>query len=104
MSQAEHPDPANPTALIPLTRAAYYGSTPAWPTGMIAPTGSEWSRWSQLWSYRQAAVWFEAGQESIVATLVRLEQRCGRRRSSVPAAKELERIRCELGLDIEQSH
>jgi hypothetical protein len=98
-SQAQHPDPAIPTALIRATRAAYYGSTPTWPATMIEPRDSELARWSELWAHPQAAVWFQTEQEHAVATLVRLEQRCGRRRSSAPAQAELQRCHRELGVE-----
>jgi hypothetical protein len=98
-SQAEHPDPAIPAALIAQTRAPYYGSTPAWPAAMIGPSESELARWAELWRYPEAAVWVQAEKERAVATLVRLEGRCHRKWSSHWALTELERFRSELGLD-----
>jgi hypothetical protein len=96
--QAEHPDPAIPAAVIVPSHAAFYGSTPAWPTAMIEPCDSELARWSELWLHGQAVVWARSQQEQSVAALVRLEQRCAHRRPSEWALAELERLRGELGL------
>jgi hypothetical protein len=97
--QGEHSDPAVPTALIPLARSAYYGSVPPWPATMIEPSGSELARWAQLWGHPRAPVWVETRQEHVVATLVRAEQRCDRRRRSPLAEFEVSRLRSQLGLD-----
>ena len=97
-SQAEHPDPAIPAALIVRTPSAYYGPTPAWPPAMIEPCESELARWSELWLHGQAATWARTQREQSVASLVRLEQRCAHRRPSEWALAELERLRTDLGL------
>ena len=65
---------------------------------MIAPSEAELERWTQLWRNPQAARWVQAGQEHAVATLVRAELRCGRRRPSPRARAEVGRLRRELGL------
>ena len=70
---------------------------------MIKPSETELARWSELWSYPQAAVWFQADQESAVASLVRLEQRCSRRRSSPTAHVQLAELQRQLGLSDEAS-
>lgn len=97
--QAEHPDPTIATALIPQTRAAYYGSVPPWPASMIGPSETELARWCQLWSHPRAAVWVETNQEHVVAALVRVEQRCRRNVPSALAQFELDRLRGQLGLN-----
>lgn len=97
--QAEHPDPTIPTPLIKATRAPYYGTVPPWPSSMIAPSAGESARWSELWKSPRAPAWFQAEQEHDVAVLVRLEERCSRRRSSPTAIEELRLLRSELGLD-----
>jgi hypothetical protein len=66
---------------------------------MIGPTETELQRWFQLWSDPRAAMWVETKQEHVVATLVRVEQRCGRRRPSPLAQFELDRLRSQLGLE-----
>jgi hypothetical protein len=96
--QAEHPDPTIPATVMLQGHAGFYGATPAWPPAMIEPCESELARWSELWRYGQAAIWARTQQEQSVAALVRLEQRCARRRPSAWAVAELQRLRTELGL------
>jgi hypothetical protein len=96
--QGEHPDSAAPTALIALERSVFYGSVPPWPTAMIEPSEAELARWARLWAHPLAPVWIERRQEHLVATLIRAEQRSGRRRRSPRVEIEVNCLRSQLGL------
>jgi hypothetical protein len=98
-SDAERPQPAPPTTLITHPRSAYQDSVPAWPTTMIEPGESELARWTELWRHPESAGWTQADQGTAVATLVRAEHRCFRRRPSAFAESEVRRLRDQLGLE-----
>ena len=76
----------------------HYGSTPAWPASMIRPSESELARWTELWRSAHAASWMRGERQRAVASLVRLEERCSRRRPSARALVQLADLRRELGL------
>lgn len=65
---------------------------------MIKPSESELARWVELWTYPQAAEWMRHEMQTAVVSLVRLEQRCSRRRSSPQAHRALADLRRQLGL------
>jgi hypothetical protein len=94
-----YPDLFTPPELVSLPLSAYDRSLPPWPATMIEPSGAELIRWAQLWGHPLASVWLESEQEHVVATLVRAEQRCARRRRSLLAEFEVNRLRSQLGLD-----
>jgi hypothetical protein len=66
---------------------------------LIEPTVNEQVRWAELWSSPQAAQWAEPGHRRLVATLVRLEVRCRQPLPTEDYLAELDRLRCELGLN-----
>jgi len=99
-SRAEHPDLTTPRASLAQISAAYYGQTPPWPPSMIAPSGTELTRWMQLWSrHPRAGCVGGHKQEETVAALVRVQQRCCRHVPSALAEFEVRCLRGELGLD-----
>lgn len=85
----------------PPGRSVHIGTAPAWPAWMIKPSESESARWAELWTYPQAAGWMRREMQTAVVSLVRLEQRCSRRRSSPQAHRALADLRRQLGLDEE---
>jgi hypothetical protein len=65
---------------------------------LIEPTVNEQVRWFQLWTSPQAAHWAGPQHQQAVATLVRLEVRCGQPFPTDDYLTELDRVRRELGL------
>jgi hypothetical protein len=81
---------------IPMPREGR--AVPAWPRQLIAPSGTELERWTQLWHASPAFAWHGQNRERAVATLIRLENRCAQSRVDTRYVAELRQLRDQLGL------
>lgn len=94
--QGEHRELPHVNTRIPEPRTST--SIPAWPAGLIQPSGGELLRWFELWGHPRAAEWAEMGRERMVVDLVRLEVRCRQPLPSDGYFAQLDDLRSALGL------
>jgi hypothetical protein len=94
----QHPESAGVAARIPEPRTGSPDPVPAWPAGLIRPSGAEVLRWFDLWGHPRATEWVKQGREHMVVALVRLEVRCGQPHPADDHFAQLEQLRHVLGL------